>query len=99
MKEKMTISDLEHNVQNNYLTIILFQAWADAGTDYKNDWSDGHYVVVIGYDKDYLYFQDPWILGSIGYIPKNEFLDRWHDIVGGVRKVYNLGIVVKSDKK
>ena len=56
MKEQMTISDLEHNVQNNYLTIILFQAWADAGTDYKNDWSDGHYVVVIGYDKDNLYF-------------------------------------------
>lgn len=54
---------------------------------------------MIGYDKDYLYFEDPWILGSIGYIPRNEFLERWHDIIGGVRKVSSLGIVVKAPVK
>jgi hypothetical protein len=46
-----------------------------------------------------LYFEDPWILGSVGYIARNEFLLRWHDIVGGVRRVYNLGITVKSVQK
>lgn len=50
--------------------IILFQAWADEGTDYKNDFQHGHYVIVIGYDSKYLYFEDPWIIGSIGYIEK-----------------------------
>lgn len=76
--------------------IVEIQAWADPGTDYKNDWDDGHYVVVIGFDQDYLYFEDPWILGNIGYIKKTDFPDRWHDIVSGTRKVYNLGIIIHT---
>ncbi len=56
-------------------------------------------LVVIGYDKDYLYFEDPWILGSIGYIPKSKFLERGHDIVEDQRKVYNLEIIVKDMQK
>lgn len=47
--------------------------------DWDNTWEDGHYVVAIGYDEKYIYFEDPSILGGIGYIPKSEFLRRWHD--------------------
>ena len=79
----MTIHNLEYYISCKQPIIIAFQAWADPGVDYKNDWDDGHYAVVIGYDKDYLYFEDPSLLGSIGYIPKAEFLDRWHDVDGG----------------
>lgn len=61
------------------------------------DYNSGHYVVVIGYDGGYLYFEDPWILGSIAYIPKGEFLERWHDYVhADGRRVQNLGIVVEG---
>lgn len=47
------------------------QAWGDEATEYINDYEDGHYVVVIGFDSAYFYFEDPWILGSIGYMRKN----------------------------
>jgi predicted double-glycine peptidase len=50
--------------------IVQIQAWGDEGTDYTNDFDDGHYVVAIGFDENYLYFEDPWIIGNIAYIPK-----------------------------
>ena len=36
-------------------------------------------MVAIGYDDKFIYFEDPSILGGVGYIPKAEFLVRWHD--------------------
>jgi predicted double-glycine peptidase len=47
------------------------QAWSDPIVDYTNNFDDGHFVVAIGYDLNYIYFEDPWILGSIAYIPRN----------------------------
>lgn len=43
--------------------IVAIQAWAEEGVDYNNDWDDGHYVVVIGYDSDNMFFMDPSTLG------------------------------------
>lgn len=77
--------------------IVEIQAWADEGTNYATDYDDGHYVVAIGFDANYYYFEDPWILGSIGYISKKDFVTRWHDYVNSEqRKVYNIGIIVHS---
>lgn len=53
--------------------IVLIQAWLDdyeEDIDWNNIWEDGHYVVAIGSDDKYIYFEDPSILGGIGYIPK-----------------------------
>lgn len=38
--------------------IILIQAWRedDDLSPWADDWDDGHYVVVIGYDAKYFYF-------------------------------------------
>ena len=70
MYENMTVTDLENSINNNRPVIVLFQAWADDPMAYPYDFEDGHYVVVIGYDQNYLYFEDPWIQNSIGYITK-----------------------------
>jgi len=50
--------------------ILLLQAWKDEddSTPYAVDFDDGHYVVAIGYDQQYIYFEDPWIIGSIAYM-------------------------------
>lgn len=96
----MSISELESNALAGRPTIVQIQAWADEGTDYKTDYDDGHYVVFIGSDPTYLYFEDPWIIGSIGYISKRDFVDRWHDnVFAEQRNVYNLGIVVQAPAK
>ena len=78
----MTMNDLEIFVGRGVPVIVLIQAWRDEEDEDKewiDLWDDGHYVVVIGVDAKYVYFEEPSILGGIGYIPKKEFMDRWHD--------------------
>ncbi len=67
----MSIVQLIDHLRNNRPVILLMQAWSDPIVDYTNDFDDGHFVVAIGYDLNYIYFEDPWILGSIAYIPRN----------------------------
>ena len=41
--------------------IVLLQAWADRYMtldDWRRDWDDGHYAIVIGFSKDVLLFED-----------------------------------------
>jgi predicted double-glycine peptidase len=78
----MTMNDLELFVNRGTPVIVLIQAWRgeeDMDKEWADLWDDGHYVVVIGVDEKYVYFEEPSILGGIGYIPKAEFMDRWHD--------------------
>jgi hypothetical protein len=64
--------------------MVAIQAYADDPDVYqdphKND--DGHYVVVIGFDGENYYVEDPSLERSRGFLPKSEFLRRWHDDEG-----------------
>ncbi len=82
VKENMSLEDLQQNINQGTPVIIDAQAWKNIETNSQNwtdDQVDGHYMVVIGIDNQNVYFEDPAILGSRGYIPTQEFLDRWHD--------------------
>jgi hypothetical protein len=47
------------------------------------DWDNGHYVVVLGVDKKYVYFQDPYVRMGKGFVPRKTFEEHWHQIMGG----------------
>ncbi|MCX6712966.1 MAG: cysteine peptidase family C39 domain-containing protein [Candidatus Vogelbacteria bacterium] len=47
--------------------------------------ADGHYSVVCGLDKNYIYLQDPEI-GGIRKIKRNDFLRVWFDFAGEIIK-------------
>jgi predicted double-glycine peptidase len=50
---------------------LLIQAWRKKeklDKEWVDIWDNGHYVVVIGVDAKYIYFEDPSTLGGIGYI-------------------------------
>ena len=83
--------------------MVLIQAWKDDDdpTPYPEDVQDGHYVVAIGYDQEYFYFEDPWIIGSLTYMRKNELMGRWHGNTNypKPRLVYGCGIIVLQDKE
>jgi predicted double-glycine peptidase len=78
--------------------MIALQAWAEdpQTVNWKEDYEDGHYVVVIGYDDQNVFFMDPSTLGNYVYVPTQEFLDRWHDEDGdeGKTKVIQLGLEI-----
>lgn len=74
MKEQ----ELKDWIDKKIPVIICFQAWGYKKY-YKNKES-GHYAVVIGYDEENIYLQDPSIEDARGYLPWDEFIERWHDI-------------------
>jgi len=85
---RVELEDLEHAVDRGEPTIVAIQAWQSVSQrkdlrPWATDWDDGHYVVVIGYDAQNLYFMDPSTEGHYTYIPRAEFLERWHDVLDG----------------
>ena len=92
VKEHMTIAELKEYIDKDIPVILMIQAWVDKTSDYQ-EWSDGHFVVCIGYTKDELVFSDP-SLYTDGYIPENKLLERWHDLDIGDKKYYQLGIAI-----
>lgn len=84
IRENTTLEDLRVNLQQGWPTMVPIQAWH--GTypppDWSKIWEDGHWVVVIGMDAEKVYFEDPALLGSRGWLTPAEFLARWHDYQG-----------------
>lgn len=58
----------------------------------ETSFSDGHYVVAIGFSKNRIYFSDP-SLYKLAYLENDEFVRRWHDIEGR-KKFYQFGLAV-----
>jgi predicted double-glycine peptidase len=79
-----TADQLEAAVAKGHPVIVAIQAYADDPHVYqdprKNE--DGHYVVVIGFDGENYYMEDPSLARRRGFLPKAEFLRRWHDDEG-----------------
>ena len=68
-------------------------------TDWRSDWEDGHYVVVVGVGDDRVYFMDPSVRTGYAYLPRAELVDRWHDydLDRGRKVVWDrLGIVIRG---
>jgi predicted double-glycine peptidase len=94
MKEGLTLDDLESAVAEGWTLIVDVQAWAllPPPVDWANTWEDGHYVVLLGLDADYVFLMDPSTGAHYAYVPRQEFLSRWHDyetLPDGRRYEYN----------
>lgn len=100
-KQYMTIRELRSYLDQGIPVICLIQAWGDAEY-YKTHDYDGHYVVAIGYTDDKIYFMDPSIKGSHGFLKNAEFMARWHDEETDGAKTVQCGIAIwkpTKDKK
>jgi len=64
--------------------MVDLQAWRDEELPWKDVWDAGHYVVMVGYDRQRLFFMDPGTLtpGAYAYLDRDELDDRWHDLAG-----------------
>ncbi len=110
-KNAMTVQQLEEAINAGTPVIALTQAWtfsSDADYDvneYEKAWYSGHYVVITGYDDDNIYLMDPYNMGHYAFVPRAEFMKRWHDYDGLLSKDYtrcaggvelrNFGLVVR----
>jgi predicted double-glycine peptidase len=80
----VTVADLERAVDAGEPPIVDLQAWTDHPIPYRETWDAGHYVVMVGYDDERLYFADPSTMTPHGYVflPRVELDERWHDLAG-----------------
>jgi predicted double-glycine peptidase len=77
--------------------IVDIEAWQGTKKDWTTDWDDGHYVVLVGYDAERFFFMDPSTGGHYAFIPRAEFDDRWHDVVGKSTHAFHMVIFVHGD--
>jgi predicted double-glycine peptidase len=82
VRENMSLVILQQYIDQGIPVIVNIQAGVGKGSENFNwtaDQSNGEYMVVVGVDSQNVYLEDPTMLGSVGYIPNQEFLDRWHN--------------------
>ena len=98
----LTLDDLAAELDRRAVVIVAIQAWpSHPVVDWSAVWDDGHYVVLVGIDDRRVYVMDPSLRTGYGYLPRGEFLQRWHDrdSVDGREVVYDrLGIVIRGQR-
>jgi len=97
-ESKMNIKNLKKYINKKIPVIIAVQAWTEKEkVDWKNNWKDGHYVTVIGYDDNKIYFQDP-SSEKTTFLTYEQLKERWHDKDTKNKKVINWGLAIKRSK-
>lgn len=89
----MSLKLLRQYLDQEVPVICDIQAW---GNNYKKRES-GHYVICIGYDWYKLFFEDPSIKESRGFLTFEDFQRRWHDKDSSGNHTDRLGIAVWKD--
>jgi predicted double-glycine peptidase len=95
MERRALISLLKQRIP----VLLTIQAWAgDAmkGTvdQYAKKWNSGHWVVAIGFDRNGIIVEDPWLEASRGYLSNESLISRWHDTEEQGRRYYGTGVPV-----
>ncbi|MBU2053896.1 MAG: C39 family peptidase [Proteobacteria bacterium] len=99
--EHWNLQDVKRFVDEGNPVIVLLQAWANrymSLAEWRKDYEDGHYAIVIDHAKGVLLFEDP---GSFRrtWLREREFLARWHDIDTRTKKKYErFGMVLLGRK-
>jgi predicted double-glycine peptidase len=103
--ENFTLADIEDLVLEGKPVMVDCQAWrsvSEYNESWADEWDNGHWMVIIGLDKENVYFEDPYILGSRGFMSRQEFLERWHNPRGldqsDLVEQIHMGIAIHADK-
>jgi len=95
----VNVAELERAVSAREPPIVDLQAWSDHNATWRETWDAGHYVVLVGYDKERLYFADPSRAtpGGYAFLDRSELDDRWHDLTGvNDEQVHRMAIFVRG---
>ena len=102
-RDYLSLDEVEQFTAGGDPMIALVQAWRSekgASDSAAEEWDNGHYIVVLGLDKDYVYFEDPYARMSKAFMPRDIFVDHWHQVMGGDLKknpkLMQLGIFVRG---
>jgi len=103
-RENCTLEDVEAFTSVGHPVVALGQVWRSSSRGVRavsEEWNSGHYLVILGTDKDNVYFQDPYLGMCKGFVPRNVFEDHWHQIMDGDPgnpKLIHVGVFVHGDR-
>ena len=103
MKENATIDELREFTSSGHPVVTLGQVWRSSqgkAMSAEDDWDSGHYIVVLGVDKDNVYFQDPYLRMGKGFAPHKAFEAHWHQAMGGdlsTQKLVHVAIFIRGE--
>jgi predicted double-glycine peptidase len=103
LHENVTLPELHAALERGESVIVCTQAWRsreDSDRSVQEDWEDGHYVVVLGMDEKYVYYQDPFIKRGKGFVTHKKFDESWHNVRGkttsDTKKQVHLGVFISG---
>ena len=80
-RENVTLDEVQQFTATGHPMIALAQVWRsekDTAASVDDEWDTGHYIVVLGVDKDYVYFQYPFARMSKAFASRKAFEQHWH---------------------
>jgi len=89
----LTDNQIKQFIRRKIPIIILFQAWAPDGTNYRHCTQWGHYAIISGYNSRGWIIEDPWIFGK-GIISYRQMKKQWHADDDNGKLISNFGIAV-----
>ncbi len=104
VKENLTLEDLHAALKKDLPVIVCGQAWRsreDSDKSVQEDWENDHYVVVLGMDDKYVYYQDPFARRGNAFASHRLFEESWHNVRGITssdrKKQVHLGVFISGD--
>ena len=104
VKENLTLPDLHAALTKGMPVIVCGQAWRSRENSDKSvqeDWEDDHYIVVLGMDNKYVYYQDPFAKRGNAFVSHRVFEESWHNVRGitssDKKKQIHLGVFISGD--
>ena len=103
VKQNLTLDEVRKFTAAGHPMIALAQVWlSEKSKAVKDEWDAGHYISVLGVDRENVHFQDPYVRNCKAFVPRDVFEAHWHQIMGGSRtknpKLMHLGIFIRGKK-
>lgn len=105
VRENLTLDEVARFTADGSPMIALGQVWRSqraGGPAPEDDWDNGHYIVVLGVDDEYVYFQDPYLNMGKVFVTRRMFERHWHQSMGGAQtgspRMEHLGILIRGDR-
>ncbi len=95
-----SVGDLRAALAAGTTVIVDLQAWRDTRRPWRDDWDDGHYVVLVAIDGDRVYAMDPSADHGFSWLTLGELDERWHDFEmrdGKRRNLQHMAVFISGD--
>jgi predicted double-glycine peptidase len=104
VKEDLTLPELHAALKKGMPVIVCGQAWRSrehSDKSVQEDWEDDHYIVVLGMDNNYVYYQDPFAKRGNAFVSHRVFEESWHNVRGitssDKKRQVHLGVFISGD--